>query len=153
MSEIIKRYIVNIPEYAMELHTSIKENYIPSNHPISNKVLLKEMEKLLIHLVQSHIRANTNSIVPNYDIDEEYSYQQYGLNTSTAGNILNEILIDYPLLDKLMDDVDVIIKDKPWNLFVVRRGIIEDFGDWRILEWEKEHLTEDGKYVHSKSTN
>ncbi len=152
--EMIKRYLFDFPGYAKELHSFIYYHYMMKSHKdFDENFLIKALEELILNLVRVVIYENTHKVQPHQAIDDQTAYELYANKVNVDPSKMAMLMMDSILLDNLLDEIYNVVRERPWHFFVVKRGMIEDFGDWRIMQWEKEHLDERGNYVDKKDNS
>ena len=106
------------------------------------------MEVLLDDLVQTVVNESRELHMPlSVNIDEVDAYEKYGLATQINPKKVCHILGDTILLDNLLTRVADIVRVNGWGVYVIEKGSLLDLGDFRIIEWERDHLNERGRYV------
>ena len=138
--------------YAMEIHSYLKYKYFPDGHVVSDKVMIEAMLELILNLIRAMIYMNGEKPINYPAYDEESCYKIYADICKFDAHVIEEILSENILLDNLTTEIYGIISKNTWGLYAVDSATLECFGDWRILQWEKEHLDERGRYVNRENT-
>lgn len=140
--------LLNIHGYAHDLHGYLSYYYLGPNHSVDEKKLIEALEELLINLIRDIIDHTRDARIPNKGrVYETDAFIIYGEKTNLDPKKVKPILLDSICLDNLLDSVHKMVSIKPWGVYLVNKERLEYVGDFRILEWETDHLNERGEYV------
>lgn len=140
------KHVFNIWAYAKELDAYLKRYYLGDEYPVQPLVMIKAMEELLLDLIQVLISDSRNPIMPKLALTEADAFDIYGKATMLDPLKVKSVLLETIHLDNLLTTIHDIVVVNEWDIWTVNSNFIENHGDFRILQWEREHIVE-GRYV------
>lgn len=151
------RYYLDVLSLAIEIHTELKPDFFMRR---ANRTVIHELVELINHDIRDHIHILTNSLITVGTVkpgrlgllaDQYWASftEKYGISQT----FLNGYLSDMPNYQFIFEVIDRHIAPQTFDVWVLSNDKlsywIENLGDYRILEWEKEHIV-DGRYVKNR---
>ena len=121
----------------------------------NEKEFLKDLKKLIVNLVEATIEEYRSPITrggrdfQTVDVFIEEFADKHGLNDALFFSFILENL----LVSETLSQVAHYTSKNPFNVYRVNSGLllsVELIGDYRIIEWEREHIDTEGKYDKHK---
>lgn len=160
------RYVIDLAKLANEIVMILKLRYLPTDYFISQLIsgtkvnitytFTKDLEEVLLLTFRIQIEGRLNKLIGGSNIGSRYSLNTFS-NFSKKYN-LDEITIKRFIEGMsgyvtITDLIDSVIEPDSFNVWIISKllaqYVLESIGDYRILEWEKDHIV-DGRYVPSK---
>lgn len=150
--------IFELGEIAKDIYANLVTYHMP--HLAEDKVTSKQMQDdlptLLVNVVRSCIEERMNPIARGGKgfMPVDYHTDNYAEKYEMQPSMFSSFIMDHIHMMDLIMDVDKLTAGQPWMLWEITfKGsaiIVSSLGDFRILEWERDHM-EDGKYVNTLS--
>lgn len=140
--------ILDIHECALATCDYLLTSMIPDDSVYND--LAADLEQCISELVIIEIQNHKALILPDAGLRTcDPPIARIAERWNSLFTELSDWMLEVILLNMLLDKVRTLVKVNPyasWNLSK-RQGlwILEDLGDFRILEWEKDHMV-DGVY-------
>lgn len=141
------KFVLNLPLHAKEIFAYLKVYFIGDNNLVEDKVIVEALTELLIDLINVVICDTRDKQMPQVKIHEVDVFTKFGLKTQLNPGYICTILYDMPGFDLLMNNVHSVVETNIWDVWVVNKNYMENFGDYRVIQWTEEHIDEEGKYV------
>lgn len=142
--------IINTNVLGRNIFNYLKLYHIGDNYHVKDHVIQTAMADLILDLVWVAIYDSTETLTHrrySVRITEAEAFNTFvektGLNLQVSKNI---ILDSYPVETFLEEVYSFILSKGKYGTFGVCNQYIEYTGDYRIQQWENEHLDENGKY-------
>jgi hypothetical protein len=140
-----EKHVINFWVHARELYAHLKEFHIHPDHPVEREIMIKAIEDLLIDLAYSIIYETRDKRMTPIHMTEMDAYERFEKASMLEAGASHTVFMDTILMDQLLTMIHSIVSTNPWGIWYVNRSYLEYLGDFRIIQWESEHLV-NGEY-------
>ena len=148
MSGEDRQYILDYFGYAKEIYAYLITYFIPVEE-IDAKALQAQLPEVISEMYEIALGRKVNEMIRN----EHRSIGDPVLDLAKEHNLdpakLESVFMEIPLIEIMLQQADEIASANTFEIWQLRERkgvmIVESLGDYRIFEWENEHVV-DGKY-------
>ena len=145
----MQTHILDVDTAAKEIYHTLFRRF-PDKITPDDKHTLEVIEGLILKELKKSIEYNLNPVIRDMRVIDVRCYDECSF-VLDIDQIDLELIVDSSIsflyLRSAIDKAMGVETFNLWNIAVVRgMTVLENLGDFRILQWEKEHLR-NGKYV------
>lgn len=150
------KYLLNIATPVYDAVLELTNVYQLKDLTPYRSILMKAIEHLFLEVANSKIRSLRSHLINDNTSDGVYSREIYSISQQYELDywVLHDFFIDdcisfNSFLNSIVNIIEGRVNGSEFDIWTIVKVnniyVLEYLGDYRILEWEKDHLV-DGRY-------